>query len=230
MKNKFLKGAVLSVAFGLMSGSAGAVELIQNGGFENGNFHSQGFPTYDTISASSPLPQDLSSWTVTHGSLVWGVGATDINTHIGSGFVDLTGVGDNGNHGTLSQTLSTILGQTYTVSIFTTLYFGNGGIAVDQNGVAIALAGSYGTWSPNNFGVGPATWGQLTGTFIAGSASTTINIAGFPNGSFMIGLDDVSVDGPLASAVPEPSTWAMMILGFAGVGFMTYRRRKVAMA
>jgi hypothetical protein len=28
-----------------------------------------------------------------------------------------------------------------------------------------------------------------------------------------------------ASAVPEPSTWAMMILGFAGVGFMAYRRR-----
>jgi hypothetical protein len=28
-----------------------------------------------------------------------------------------------------------------------------------------------------------------------------------------------------ASAVPEPSTWAMMILGFAGIGYMTYRRR-----
>ncbi len=26
-------------------------------------------------------------------------------------------------------------------------------------------------------------------------------------------------------AVPEPSTWAMMILGFAGVGFFAYRRR-----
>jgi hypothetical protein len=27
----------------------------------------------------------------------------------------------------------------------------------------------------------------------------------------------------LAGAVPEPSTWAMMILGFAGIGFMGYR-------
>jgi PEP-CTERM motif len=27
------------------------------------------------------------------------------------------------------------------------------------------------------------------------------------------------------AAVPEPSTWAMMILGFAGVGFMAYRRK-----
>jgi PEP-CTERM motif len=33
----------------------------------------------------------------------------------------------------------------------------------------------------------------------------------------------------LTAAVPEPSTWAMMILGFAGVGFMAYRRRNSAM-
>jgi hypothetical protein len=29
----------------------------------------------------------------------------------------------------------------------------------------------------------------------------------------------------LTSAIPEPSTWAMMLLGFAGVGFMAYRRK-----
>jgi outer membrane lipase/esterase len=29
----------------------------------------------------------------------------------------------------------------------------------------------------------------------------------------------------LLSGVPEPSTWAMMILGFAGIGFMAYRRK-----
>jgi outer membrane lipase/esterase len=28
------------------------------------------------------------------------------------------------------------------------------------------------------------------------------------------------------TGVPEPSTWAMMILGFAGVGFMAYRRKQ----
>jgi uncharacterized protein (TIGR03118 family) len=32
------------------------------------------------------------------------------------------------------------------------------------------------------------------------------------------------------SPVPEPSTWAMMILGFAGIGFMAYRRRKSTVA
>jgi hypothetical protein len=29
-------------------------------------------------------------------------------------------------------------------------------------------------------------------------------------------------------AIPEPSTWAMMILGFMGVGFMAYRRKSQA--
>ena len=29
----------------------------------------------------------------------------------------------------------------------------------------------------------------------------------------------------ITPGVPEPSTWAMMILGFAGVGFMAYRRK-----
>jgi hypothetical protein len=29
----------------------------------------------------------------------------------------------------------------------------------------------------------------------------------------------------VTASIPEPSTWAMMILGFAGVGFMAYRRR-----
>ena len=28
------------------------------------------------------------------------------------------------------------------------------------------------------------------------------------------------------AAVPEPTTWAMMLLGFAGIGFMAYRSKK----
>jgi PEP-CTERM motif len=32
------------------------------------------------------------------------------------------------------------------------------------------------------------------------------------------------VEFVLTSPVPEPSTWAMMILGFAGIAFMAYRR------
>ena len=36
----------------------------------------------------------------------------------------------------------------------------------------------------------------------------------------------IVVGDPMVAAVPELSTWAMMMLGFAGIGAMTYRRRK----
>ena len=42
---------------------------------------------------------------------------------------------------------------------------------------------------------------------------------GNPTNLYFAGSVDV------ASAVPEPSTWAMMMLGFAGIGFMAYRRK-----
>jgi hypothetical protein len=37
---------------------------------------------------------------------------------------------------------------------------------------------------------------------------------------------DLVIAGGITAAVPEPSTWAMMILGFCGVGFMAYRRKQ----
>ena len=48
------------------------------------------------------------------------------------------------------------------------------------------------------------------------------------------GLGAPPVNEPITtfnvSAVPEPSTWAMMILGFFGVGFMAYRRKRTVPA
>jgi hypothetical protein len=35
---------------------------------------------------------------------------------------------------------------------------------------------------------------------------------------------DGTVDTRISGGVPEPSTWALMMLGFAGIGFMAYRR------
>ena len=48
------------------------------------------------------------------------------------------------------------------------------------------------------------------------------NNTGFTNTTGNAGTWQVSEQ---VAAVPEPSTWAMMILGFAGIGFMAYRRK-----
>ena len=53
-----------------------------------------------------------------------------------------------------------------------------------------------------------------------GDAYLNIHTTAFPGGEIRGFLQ--------VAAVPEPSTWAMIILGFAGVGFMAYRRRKSA--
>jgi hypothetical protein len=46
--------------------------------------------------------------------------------------------------------------------------------------------------------------------------------AGISSGTDSTGLETTFA---FTNAVPEPSTWAMMILGFAGIGFMAYRRK-----
>ena len=47
------------------------------------------------------------------------------------------------------------------------------------------------------------------------------------NGLTVTTQHDTDIAGTITAvaAVPEPSTWAMMIFGFAGLGFMGYRRK-----
>lgn len=41
---------------------------------------------------------------------------------------------------------------------------------------------------------------------------------------------DYAIGNYQVNAVPEASTWAMMILGFASIGFMAYRRKPTGAA
>jgi hypothetical protein len=45
-----------------------------------------------------------------------------------------------------------------------------------------------------------------------------------PNATGELSFDTLNIS--VSGAVPEPSTWAMMILGFAGIGFTAYRRKQ----
>jgi hypothetical protein len=67
---------------------------------------------------------------------------------------------------------------------------------------------------------------QTDYTFSVTGTGVTFNDSFFANLLGATQLDVTSAsDVTFSAAVPEPSTWAMMILGFAGVGFMAYRRR-----
>jgi hypothetical protein len=85
--------------------------------------------------------------------------------------------------------------------------------------------------------------GSFSASISSGCGNCIDNIIGFPSGpastftSFTsdatytfaggnsIQIDAISVSYQVTTAVPEPSTWAMLLLGFAGVGFVAYRRK-----
>jgi hypothetical protein len=70
----------------------------------------------------------------------------------------------------------------------------------------------------------------LTDDIAPGTESDKFHFFQAPPASvFTLFLTDANGDvASVVLGVPEPSTWAMMILGFAGIGGMTYRRRKSA--
>ena len=58
------------------------------------------------------------------------------------------------------------------------------------------------------------------GSYLAASLFTSQVLTAGVNGG------DGSIDIELLKAVPEPSTWAMTLAGFAGLGWLTHMRRR----
>jgi hypothetical protein len=90
------------------------------------------------------------------------------------------------------------------------------------------LANETVTWDAflNNVMVGSGSFSVADGTVIGFSDPT-----GFDDLRYTVDANNRSapafdsVRAEFTTAVPEPSSWAMMILGFCGVGFMAYRRK-----
>ena len=104
-----------------------------------------------------------------------------------------------------------------------------GQFAVDDRVTSIALNGTTlfsGSEGDHNIWTDFAA----SGGFISGLNTLTFTVENIGlNGGNPTGLN-VDFLTSNVSAVPEPATWLMMILGFAGVGFLGYRRRTKAVA
>lgn len=73
-----------------------------------------------------------------------------------------------------------------------------------------------------SFGLTPTgvvEFGQLLGQSLVAGATNTLSVSGTTAGN-------ASFSGVLAfGSVPEPATWLMMMLGFAGIGFVMRRKQ-----
>jgi hypothetical protein len=158
---------------------------------------------------------DFTGWTL--------VGSSD-NSSVNNALVetgDFAGqFGEVGTLGGIAQDLATVAGQTYTFSFDLQNYGGNPTRAVV----------TFGGQTLVNL-TNPAAFAYTHYSFdvTAASALTTIGFQ-FRNDPTYFHLDNVSVVGGQGSAVPEPATWAMLMLGMFGVGTTMRLRRRPAAA
>ena len=94
-----------------------------------------------------------------------------------------------------------------------------------QSGGAFAIIGAAGPFQPNAIGV---PTGYVSGTPLSSTmtfANQTVAGMGFDQGRYVYTLpnDRLTVD---IGVVPEPATWAMMLVGFGAAGAALRRRRR----
>jgi len=164
--------------------TASAANVVLNPGFETG---------------------DMTNWATTS----WSIGTG--NSYTGSYYAYTGCVGQNCITGTaaqqasLSQTLATTAGQTYTLTFeFMTLYGTPNELDVLWNGTSVLDLGPGGT-----LGVVPAYTLYTVSNLSATSSSSTLTFLGRQD-LYYDALDNVDVELSGTGGVPEPSTWLLM--------------------
>ena len=109
--------------------------------------------------------------------------------------------------------------------------FSNGIQYVNLNNTQAQNGGGHGDPGPLEFHLNGVTVHDFIansgGFFFGADVLACSGVAGTTCSTGAVGSSSTHITpGPSLQVgdVPEPSTWAMMILGFAGVGFMAYRR------
>lgn len=135
------------------------------------------------------------------------------------------GAGDTSNAGgVLAQSFGTTAGSSYNVS-FDLGALGSSASQTFQ--IELINVSDSATLTTQTFTVSgnnnlDTTFAPFGFSFSASGSSTEI---AFQDLSPTASIDGILDNASVTAAVPEPATWAMMILGFLSVGFAAYRRR-----
>jgi hypothetical protein len=218
MKFKPIIASFLATALLAVMVSTGHANLIANGDFEDPALKTNPLPKQPQNNYVYPN-QTVANWTYVGGS-----GLIDTSQGSNAWYGNNSPTGFSGNQyafvqdsGALSQTFNSTLAGLTTFSWLEgsrpdqVCCNGNQTYEVLLNGNVI-----YTNTTPNG-----QSFLARTATGVLNTGDNTLEFLGVTqNPDSTVFLDNVAV-----AAVPEASTWAMMILGFFGVGFAAYQRK-----
>ncbi len=212
MIKNLLAAAVVSLGFVVSANAA----TIVNGSFELGTDPGA---TFTTQTAGSTA---ITGWTVGGFGVDYIGGYWMASDGVRS--IDLSG----NNAGSVSQTIATTIGTSYTVNFDLS---GNPDAGVGSKISIVSISGSLpvvkiydvlATNSRTNM-----NWQPYSYTFTAFANTSTLTFASAEYNAFGPALDNVSIleNGGIGSNVPEPASWAMLLVGFGLVGTAARKRR-----
>jgi len=235
---KYLAGVSLAFA---VAGVAHAGNLIVNGGFETGD--------YTGWTASVQPGSSGNVQVTTYAAGVSPISGFPVQPNPAGGtFYSIT---DQSGPGSYSLTQSFTLASAGKVDISFQMFANDqAGVIVDaghdytvspnENAEVDILTGAAAAFTDNpadvvstlygpgadNLNTNPNPWTTYNSTLDLAAGTYQIRFVETDNqGFFQQGVDNVSV----TAAAPEPATWAMMVLGVAGLGAALRRQRQVAL-
>ena len=211
---KFKLVLLAATAASVVSGTSASAAILVNGDFESPG----GDPVRDTLTTHY-----LTGWTYTAGPSLDIYESDDQDGLLAADGTHYVSFGHNGSSGgSISQDFATVAGRTYTLRYSVAEQQG-----VDASQVLRATVTS-GAQVLSRDANPTSSWVQQSLSFVASDSTATVTFldATPPGGgaSSNLTLDAVSVTA--AGAAPEPSSWAMMLLGVGGLGGMMRNRRR----
>ncbi|MBC7521213.1 MAG: choice-of-anchor C family protein [Sandarakinorhabdus sp.] len=206
---------ILGVVAAAMLASSAQALVIANGSFERGPADVGAFTTLGAGSTALP------GWTI-------GAGGIDLignywTASDGVRSIDLTA----STAGSISQDIATVIGTTYTVRFDLSGNPDTGGLGLLTKSLDVSVNGNntanytFDTTGKSNANMG---WVGKSYVFVADSTVSTLQFTSLSGDFRGPAIDNISI------AVPEASTWAMLIAGFGLVGAAARRRRTVVAA